>query len=61
MDNSGITGSWKIQGILQKKNLWWLMVKMELCTLIFCTKMILVSPYQAEIHLKACSVVEIDV
>ena len=35
------------------------MVKVELCTMIFYTKMMLVSPFQAEIHLKAQSVVEI--
>lgn len=36
------------------------MVKMELGTLIFYTKRMLVSPYQAGIYLKAFSVVEID-
>jgi len=47
-------------GDFEKENLWWFMVKMELGTLIFYTKRMLVSPYQAGIYLKAFSVVEID-
>lgn len=47
-------------GDFEKENLGWLLVTMELCRLIFYSKMMLVNPYQAGIHLKVCSVVERD-
>lgn len=47
-------------GNFEEENLWWFMVAMELCRLIYYTKMMLVTPYQVGIPLKACSVVEID-
>lgn len=58
--NGQVRVCWLLEnpGDFEKENLWWFMVKMELCTLIFYTKRMLVSPYQAGIYLKACLVVE---
>lgn len=47
-------------GNFEKENLRWFMVAMELCRLICYTKMMLVTPHQVGIPLKACLVVEID-
>lgn len=58
--NLGFAGFWKIQGILKKKIFGglWLNGTMQTDLLY---KTMLVTPYQAGIHLKACSITEIDV